>query len=233
MILGQPRKAAAHIRNMLRAAPALLVLLSAMAAAALDTEQVTRMLGEARRYYGNNAVARLAQWINLMQSSARLAEMDKLRLVNTFFNGLPNIEDKSHWGIEDYWSTPVEMLASNGGDCEDFALAKYFTLREMGVPDERLRITYVKAYLSATRQMQSHMVLTYYPAADAEPLVLDNIVDAVKPASERTDLLPTYSFNATGLWLAKERGAGRLGDTDVLPSWQDFNRRMLKAGLAR
>ena len=110
------------------------------------------------------------------------------------------------------------MLATNGGDCEDFSIAKYFTLREMGVPEERMRLTYVKAL----QLDQAHMVLTYYPSPDAEPLVLDNLDTSILPSSQRTDLLPVYSFNGNGLWLAKREGNDeRVGHSERLSRWQE------------
>jgi predicted transglutaminase-like cysteine proteinase len=137
--------------------------------------------------------------------------------VNTFFNRLPFITDLAHWGVEDYWATPAEALASNGADCEDFSIAKYFTLKELGVPIERLRITYVKA----VRLNQAHMVLAYYPAQNAVPLILDNLEDKVKPASERTDLIPVYSFNDEDLLLAREgKSAASAGSASQIRSWR-------------
>ena len=94
-------------------------------------------------------------------------------------------------GAADYWATPAETVGSHGADCEDFAIAKYYLLKELGVPLERLRITYVRAL----KLSEAHMVLAYYPRPDAEPLVLDNVDRRVRPASERTDLVPVYSFN--------------------------------------
>ncbi len=149
--------------------------------------------------------------------------MEKLERVNRFFNRLHFIDDTIHWQQEDYWATPVEFLASNGGDCEDFALAKYFTLRALGVPEERLALTYVKA----VRLNRAHMVLTYYPEPGAEPLVLDNLTEAIQPASRRTDLLPVYSFNGAGLWLAKQRGRGKkVGESGRLSRWRQLLNRM-------
>ena len=115
----------------------------------------------------------------------------KLSLVNTFFNKTDFKSDISHWGKEDYWASPVELLSTNAGDCEDYSIAKYFTLMAMGVPVENLRITYVKA----VKLNQAHMVLAYYAAPNEEPLILDNMTDEILPASERTDLVPVYSFN--------------------------------------
>ncbi len=149
--------------------------------------------------------------------------MEKLERVNHFFNNIPFIADTIHWGKEDYWATPVEFLASDGGDCEDFAIAKYFTLISLGVAENQLTLTYVKAL----RLNQAHMVLTYYPAPGKEPLVLDNLVDTIAPSSKRTDLLPVYSFNGAGLWLAKQRERGKmLGDSSRLKRWQDLLNRM-------
>ena len=89
--------------------------------------------------------------------------------------------------------------------------------------EEKLNLTYVKAL----RYNVHHMVLTYFSSPAAEPLVLDNLVGIVKPASERSDLIPIYSFNGTGLWLAKQRGRGKLaGSSSRLKRWQDLLERM-------
>jgi predicted transglutaminase-like cysteine proteinase len=144
-------------------------------------------------------------------------ELELLGSVNTFFNRLPFVTDLAHWGVEDYWASPAEMLASNGGDCEDFAIAKYFTLKELGVPIERLRITYVKA----VRLNQAHMVLAYYPAQNAVPLILDNLEDKVKPASERPDLIPVYSFNDEDVLIMREgQSAASAGSPSQIRLWR-------------
>jgi len=112
----------------------------------------------------------------------------------------------------------MQMLTSNGGDCEDFSIAKYFTLREMGIPAERMRLTYVKAL----ELNQAHMVLTYFPTPESDPLVLDNLLTEIRPASDRKDLLPVYSFNGNSLWLAKSRGNGqRIGNANRLSRWNE------------
>ena len=114
-----------------------------------------------------------------------LSERQKLELVNDFMNRTPFKTDQEHWGKVDYWATPVEFLSTNGGDCEDFSIAKYFTLRALGVADDKLQITYVKE----TRVYnEAHMVLAYFATPDAEPLILDNINKTIQPASNRGDL---------------------------------------------
>lgn len=168
--------------------------------------------------YGDYARQRVIFWNEMIMSNRQIAEIDKLKKVNEFFNEFTFVNDIDHWGKEDYWATPLQMLTSNGGDCEDFSIAKYFTLREMGVPAERMRLTYVKAL----KLDQAHMVLTYYSSPDAEPLILDNLVSDILPSSVRDDLLPVYSFNGNGLWLAKSRGAEqRIGNSSRLSRWKE------------
>jgi len=146
--------------------------------------------------------------------------------VNDFFNAnVQFISDLALWGKEDYWATPIEMLSVGAGDCEDYSIAKYFTLKQLGVDEAKLRLTYVKAVEIG----QAHMVLTYFENKRSVPLVLDNLITDIKPATQRKDLVPVYSFNGTGLWLAKARGEGqRVGDSSRLSLWEDLEKRMGK-----
>ena len=207
--------------------PLVWMLLLVGTALALEADFAAQMIAWAKANYGAAAAERVQRWQILSKSEVGLNDLDKLRLVNNFFNEVPSVSDLQHWHKQDYWATPLEMLASNGADCEDFAIGKYFTLRELGVPDERLKITYVKARLAPTGQSVAHMVLTYYATPEAEPLVLDNLNGAIKPAHERLDLTPLYSFNASGLWAAKERSLGKwLGSVDDINLWKDLLKRM-------
>lgn len=177
--------------------------------------------------FGPIAKQRLTGWRDILVNPkyAALPERQKLELVNDFMNQTLFVSDAEHWGKEDYWATPVEFLSTNGGDCEDFSIAKYFTLRSLGVPEERLAITYVKEIVQYN---QAHMVLAYFATPGAEPLILDNINKSIQPASRRTDLLPVYSFNGSSLWLAKEQ-AGRgqsVGGADRVGRWRDLRARM-------
>jgi predicted transglutaminase-like cysteine proteinase len=93
----------------------------------------------------------------------------------------------------------------------------------LGVDDEKLRITYVKAI----QYNIPHMVLTYYSEPEAEPLVLDNLVDSISIASKRTDLIPIFGFNGSGLWMAKQRGQGKIsGSSSRIKLWQDLLQKM-------
>jgi len=143
------------------------------------------------------------------------SELEALQAINSYFNRIPFLSDPVHWSAEDYWATPAETVASNGGDCEDYSIAKYFLLKEVGVPIERLRITYVKA----VRLDQAHMVLAYYAAPGSEPLILDNLEDRVRPASDRPDLVPVYSFNDDDVIIVRD---ARKANSRQIRAWRDL-----------
>lgn len=187
-----------------------------------------RQLSAAEAKYGLPARKRLTAWIDLMAANKQKSEQEKLALVNDFFNQLLFVSDLDHWGVRDYWATPLEMLGTGGGDCEDYSISKYFTLLALGVPIDKLKITYVKA-TGYGLQNAAHMVLTYYPTPSAMPVVLDNLDPEIKPADQRRDLTPVYSFNGDGLWLAKERGTGKkVGGGNKISLWRDMMVRMGK-----
>jgi predicted transglutaminase-like cysteine proteinase len=182
-----------------------------------------QILTQAEKKYGPGARSQLLAWEQLVRKDNSATDTEKLKKVNIFFNRMKFIDDTLHWKKEDYWATPMEFLASGGGDCEDFSIAKYFTLKALGVNEEKINMTYVKA----VKLNQAHMVLTYYAYPGAEPMVLDNLINEIKPASQRPDLLPVYSFNGSGLWLAKQRGRGKqVGSSERIKSWQGLLERM-------
>ena len=177
------------------------------------------MLDMVASQYGRRARSRIIDWQNLVERHMTDSELVKLESVNRFFNRNRFVSDIEHWNKTDYWATPIEFLATKGGDCEDFAIAKYITLRALDIPDVKLRITYVKAI----RLNQAHMVLTYYKTPRSVPLVLDNLDTSIKPADKRPDLKPVYSFNGNGLWLAKMRGEGqKTGTANDINMWRDL-----------
>ncbi|WP_130930452.1 cysteine protease LapG [Pseudomonas sp. Sample_24] len=170
---------------------------------------------------------RIDDWQYLLASQSKASELEQLDRVNRFFNQrIRYVEDADLWHQADYWETPIEALFKGAGDCEDYAIAKYFSLRHLGVASDKLRITYVKA-LQLNR---AHMVLTYYASPQAMPLVLDSLIDDIRPASQRTDLLPVYSFNANGLWLPGAKGNQRVSDSKRLSRWQDVLKKMQAEG---
>ena len=206
---------------------ALLLCVAASARSPADSGGSVRLnqqqIDQLARTYGEPARRRLVAWQQLMDALADADEKTKLREVNHFFNQVLFVDDSHHWKQEDYWATPVEFLVSNGGDCEDFSIAKYYTLRELGVPIEKMSIAYVKAL----ELNQAHMVLTYYEAPDRIPLVLDNLTPDIETADRRRDLLHVYSFNGDNLWLSKKgRRADLVGTSDRLKPWVQVQSRI-------
>jgi predicted transglutaminase-like cysteine proteinase len=196
---------------------------------ALADWNFARIIPSAERLYGplGEGRQRLEGWQQLLGELVGQTEAAQLQAVNSFFNQqLAFADDPWLWGQADYWATPVEALHQGAGDCEDFALAKYISLRYLGVPSEKLRITYVKAL----KLSQAHMVLAYYPRPQALPLVLDNLEAEILPAEQRDDLLPVYAFNGEGLWFPGESGNRRVGDSKRLSRWQDLLRKMAAEG---
>jgi predicted transglutaminase-like cysteine proteinase len=189
------------------------------------------IIRNAEQRYGSLGAARtrIENWSQLIDSSQSLPETQQLAAVNRFFNQqLRFVDDTINWRQNDYWATPIESLVKGAGDCEDYAIGKYFTLRRLGVPSEKLRITYVKALT----YNQAHMVLTYYSSANAVPLVLDNLIGEIRPASQRQDLLPVYAFNAEGLYLPGTPAGKRASDSKKLSRWQDLLKKMRAEGFA-
>ena len=182
---------------------AICVLLAAAALAATAEVGFSRSLTQGliahrERQFGTGARQRLQGWQAFVRETAAPGESARqpgedrlLRAVNRFFNRIPSVTDFAHWGVEDYWATPSESLGSNGADCEDYAIAKYFTLKELGVPIARLRLVYAKTWHSR----DAHLVLAYYADPGADPLILDNLENSIQSASDRPDLIPVYTFN--------------------------------------
>jgi predicted transglutaminase-like cysteine proteinase len=184
--------------------------------------------------WGAPAMPRYLAWKDFVASGAGKTDLERLKKVNEFFNRTTTFGDDSVvWGQSDYWATPLETLGKGAGDCEDFVIAKYYTLQLVGVPAEKLRLTYVHARTGASSATptQAHMVLAYYGEPDDEPLVLDNLVGDVRLASRRPDLSPVFSFNAQGIFsgasnkeIAPAVGAGRLS------RWEDLLKRARAEG---
>jgi predicted transglutaminase-like cysteine proteinase len=164
-------------------------------------------LSKIEKKYGKRAVKRVLAWDNMIERVRKEKKIVyKLKAVNDFFNKIRYVRDKKVWHKKDYWASPFEFLGQGRGDCEDYAIAKYFALRTLGVPESRLKITYVTLKSKNRKFEQAHMVLNYYQKPTSTPVVLDNAVTKLKLASKRKDLTPIYSFNASGLWEAKNKG---------------------------
>lgn len=176
-------------------------------------------------HFGPARVVLLKDWLHMVDSAKTSGEDGKLKRVNDFINQNIRFEDDmSVWQKSDYWATPLETIGQGSGDCEDFAIIKYVSLRMAGISTQKLRLIYVKAKLKTPTgfAQQAHMVLAYYLTPNAEPLVLDNLQTNILPASKRPDLQPVFSFNSEGIFAgvagnakASEGGIGQLS------RWED------------
>ncbi|MCP4266985.1 MAG: sulfate adenylyltransferase [Candidatus Brocadiaceae bacterium] len=179
------------------------IMLTALPLAIAYEKKYLRSVIEAvSKTYGSRAVRRFEKWCKLIESNMGERELRKLTIVNDFINRAKRKSDASTYGQSDYWSTPLELLGRNRGDCEDFSIAKYFTLKMMDVSTDKLRI----AYVTALEFRQAHVVLAYYQTPNSDPLILDSLKSKILPASLRPDLKYIYSFNSEFIWMSKSRG---------------------------
>jgi len=216
-----------RLRSLFHISPLFALIAFVVSLAATDFD---RMLSLAQQQYGAGAAQTVIAWRKLIDESASLSESEKLNKVNAFFNR--RILYKTDWEVynqEDYWATPLEFMGHGAGDCEDFVIAKYMTLLILAVPNERLRLIYVR-YKTGNTAPIAHMVLGYYAQPNDEPLILDSLVSSIRPASMRTDLSPVYSFNDTGLWVGGATTSSA-DPTTRLSRWRDVLDRMHKDGL--
>lgn len=192
-----------------------------------------RVLQAAQLRHGGRAADAVRSWERMLSAFRGGSELQKLRDVNEYFNRRLRFEDdQRNWGQNDYWATPIEAMMRGAGDCEDYSIAKYVSLKYLGVPVSKLRITYVRAKIGGpgSNITQAHMVLTYYPTPDAEPLVLDNLVGEIRPASRRSDLQPIFSFNSEGVFGSGVSEA-QAGGGSRLSRWNDLVEKMKAEGL--
>jgi len=154
-------------------------------------------------------------------------ESAKLFAINQFFDRrIVFATDMEVWGQLDYWASPLEMLGKGRGDCEDYVIGKYFSLLVAGVPVAKMRLVYVRATIGGPGgEVVAHMVLAYYATPDAEPLILDNLIGEIRPASRRPDLQPVFSFNSEGLW----QGVGKQAAGDPQSRLSPWREVMAKA----
>lgn len=212
-------------------APGLLLALLVGLSASIAAPDLDRTQQLALQRYGAPAAETVTAWRRLIEESRALPETEQLDKVNAFFNRRMLFEnDAIVWKQEDYWATPLEFMGRRAGDCEDFSIAKYVTLKMLGVGDERLRLIYVRAMIGSSTTV-AHMVLGYYPRPTDEPLILDNLISSVRPASLRRDLLPVYSFNSAGLWVGGATTSAA-DPTARLSRWRDVLERMRAEGLS-
>lgn len=186
-----------------------------------------KLLKSITQQFGGSSAQKFRDWQKLVEDARQAStNEEKLQKVNEFFNRrIQFTDDMDAWKKSDYWATPMETLGLEKGDCEDFAIAKYFTLLASNIDVSQLRMIYVKARIGGPEStiVQAHMVLAYYGGQGAEPVILDNLITDIRPASRRQDLTPVFSFNIKGIWagISASSTASSTG-TNNLSRWQEL-----------
>lgn len=152
-----------------------------------------RVESAAQKKYGEFAKNRFKSLNEeLLIKLKNASELKKLNVVNRWVNYIKYDSDKNIYGVSDYWATLYEFIGKNRGDCEDYTIAKYYILKELGVSPKKMKFTYV-VYKNRLGKNISHMVLSYLkvakPQSKEDILILDNNNKLVLPASKRKDIV--------------------------------------------
>ncbi|MDF1875263.1 transglutaminase-like cysteine peptidase [Sulfurimonas sp. SAG-AH-194-I05] len=152
-----------------------------------------KLISDAQRKYNTFAKNRfLAIRKKLIKDLKNANDMKKLNVVNTWVNYIKYASDKKVYGVSDYWATLYEFVGKGRGDCEDYTIAKYYILKELGISPKRLKFTYV-VYKNRRGKRISHMVLSYLkvpkPRKKSDILILDNNNRLMLPATKRKDIV--------------------------------------------
>jgi predicted transglutaminase-like cysteine proteinase len=204
----------------------LLVLLFALAR--VHAYEPERLEASLLARFGTSQLRTLRRLDSTIAAASGQEDPQRLQRINDFFNNAIRFEDDlSIWGEEDYWATPLETIGMGRGDCEDIAIAKYFALKAAGVPVAKMRLVYVRATINDRGRpvQQAHMVLAYYATPDAQPLILDNLERRIRPAVERRDLQPVFSFNSEAVWSGVSANTLRDTGGGQMTRWQDLQQR--------
>lgn len=192
-----------------------------------------KLAASAQEKYGEETYLDIVQLNQLIAQIKNVPELERLKKINDFFNQkILFADDLLLWGESDYWATPLETLGKQAGDCEDYTIAKYMFLRAANIPNQKLRLNYVRAMVNrdGRKISQAHMVLIYYATPESEPLILDSLNPEIRPASQRSDLSPIFSFNDKGLWVGNS-SKPRAESQTHLSRWRDVLLRMRLDGL--
>ena len=137
--------------------------------------------------------AGLKSWREVQAAAKGKPELETLKVVNSYFNRWPYKIDRELYGVSEFWATPQEFM-KRSGDCEDYSIAKFFTLRDLGFGNDKLRLVIVKDRIRNI----GHAVLAVYAQNDI--LILDSLSDLVFSHKKYRHYIPQYSMNETTRW---------------------------------
>lgn len=136
------------------------------------------------------------KWMDFLKKQKGKDRVAQIRAINDYMNRAPYITDAVNWGKKDFWASPGEFMAKFG-DCEDYAIAKYVSLRLLGYDEKSLRVVAVK---DLNLKIGHAILIVYYKG---KPYILDNQIKQVVPASKVKHYMPIFSINAKAWWKHK------------------------------
>lgn len=142
----------------------------------------------------DSARCHLERWWEFLGSLRGKTPREQLSAVNAFVNEQKYVGDKTNYGQEDYWAMPAQLMA-NGGDCEDYAIMKFLSLRNLGWSTEDMRLVVVQD----TRQRTQHAVLAVQ--AEHDVLILDNQSRYIESQANVPHYAPVVSMSDDRWWL--------------------------------
>ncbi|HPF45789.1 MAG: transglutaminase-like cysteine peptidase [Alphaproteobacteria bacterium] len=135
-------------------------------------------------------------WQDMINSLKGQPEKVTLETVNKYMNESSYITDMVNWHQEDYWATINQFLGKDG-DCEDYAIAKYYSLKELGFKVDQMRIVIVHD----NNLNIAHAILAVY--LKDKIWILDNQVSHIISSDQVVHYRPLYSINENAWWLHK------------------------------
>lgn len=195
-----------------------LLIASGACHASVYAANVPQLINE----YGYKAELRLNHVNEIIKNYSHASTMEKLNEVNSYFNLFAYVPDINLWSRTDYWATTLEFIGAGSGDCEDYALAKYQTLKKMGISNKHLKLEYAEVVSTH----EAHLVLNYYETPSSDPLVLDNYNKEILPASQRFDLVPFFVFNTHGFKFLKTSKYNYSEISDIRSEWNSYLKRV-------
>ncbi|MEO3431503.1 transglutaminase-like cysteine peptidase [Pelagibius sp. CAU 1746] len=137
--------------------------------------------------------AGLRSWREVATEAKGKPQLEMLKVVNRYFNRWPYKIDRELYGVSEFWATPTEFM-KRSGDCEDYSIAKFFALRDLGMANEDLRVVIL---MDRIRRL-GHAVLAVYALGDI--LILDSLTDLIFSHKKYKHYVPQYSMNETTRW---------------------------------
>ena len=137
--------------------------------------------------------AGMQSWREVIASAKGKPKLEVLKVVNKHFNRWPYKLDNEVYGVSEFWATPQEFM-KRSGDCEDYSIAKFFVLQDLGFTNEQLRVVIL---MDRIRRI-GHAVLAVYEMGDI--LILDSLTDLIFSHRKYRHYVPQYSMNETTRW---------------------------------